>query len=697
MTIGVGKGTIIALILLGACVSLPIVLAGMENDRPMVMENPSPVGTPRTRIASAPPADDTLRFQGRVLDPEGKPVAGASIFVSHNFREYRPDPVAPRPRGISGADGQFSLEIKKADLPTSLYTEAWKWPLLIATAPGFAPGFQMRAETDGRWLIRMIRDDVAIEGRILNVDGQPVEGASARVISLSQHPSGSLEPFFAAIDAGRPATQTQGEILAVWESDDVAGSFSKVMTGPDGRFRLAGIGRERLAEVLIEGPTIESHIERVATRVMATRRAPERAFSFAPDRIYQGAKFEVVAGPTRLVTGLIRDAESGQPIEGALLTSNRPSDCRYVHAMTDAEGRYRLTGLHIRRDDIGERAEILVTPPPGQAYARGSFWLDDGRDTKAVTHDVALRKGIRIRGRTIDKATGKPLRAIVGYLTRAGNTHLREYPAISEVRTGVPDLLSDEDGRFELVGIPGPGVVTARIRDVRDAPYRMGVGAESIRDRSVIKGADVFVGGEGNWHIIGNFHVLAPIDPAPGIRELDLTLAFDAGSSIEATLVGPDDQPLAGAVVEGWFHFWDVPKGPLESATVKITGLAPGEERRILARHPALKLVGTKVIDGEAKGPVRIKLEPWGVVTGRIVDPDGQPRSKVTLTCNGAEPSEVLADADGRFRAEGVVPGAPFSMFVHSKNGRKVIKQVHEMTLAGGETKDLGDIEVDER
>ena len=45
-------------------------------------------------------------------------------------------------------------------------------------------------------------------------------------------------------------------------------------TGADGRFLIAGIGRERVATLEIQGPTIETVLVAVRTRPGATIRVP---------------------------------------------------------------------------------------------------------------------------------------------------------------------------------------------------------------------------------------------------------------------------------------------------------------------------------------------------------------------------------------------------------------------------------------
>ncbi len=60
---------------------------------------------------------------------------------------------------------------------------------------------------------------------------------------------------------------------------------SSVRTGPDGRFALRGIGRERVAELAVEGETIRTMEVTVLTRTGVSVKAPilSRRKSVDPD------------------------------------------------------------------------------------------------------------------------------------------------------------------------------------------------------------------------------------------------------------------------------------------------------------------------------------------------------------------------------------------------------------------------------
>ena len=62
---------------------------------------------------------------------------------------------------------------------------------------------------------------------------------------------------------------------------------------------------------------------------------------------YYGAQFGHVAEPSRPITGVVRDKDSGQPLAGVVVrgTGSLSEAYHFVQTTTDEEGRYRLVGL----------------------------------------------------------------------------------------------------------------------------------------------------------------------------------------------------------------------------------------------------------------------------------------------------------------------------------------------------------------
>src|SRR5262249_57827328 len=121
--------------------------------------------------------------------------------------------------------------------------------------------------------------------------------------------------------------------------------------------------------------------------------------------------------------------------------------------------------------------------------------------------------------------------------------------------------------------------------------------------------------------------------------------------------------------------------------------------------HKERKLVGHVVLRGDEKEPVTVHMEPWGVLTGRLVGDDGKPVAGVQLGWHypalpapglPPPPEPFTTAADGRFRVEGLTPGVKFAITLQGDKKKAMTYSAGE-ALAGlmiepGQTQDLGDV-----
>src|SRR5205823_2929534 len=90
-----------------------------------------------------------------------------------------------------------------------------------------------------------------------------------------------------------------------------------ITTDADGRFSIRGVGRERVIELKISGPTVQTKQISVLTRDLApfqvthARRSPDWGIT-----LYYGANFTHAAAPTKPVIGIVKDKDSGTPLDG---------------------------------------------------------------------------------------------------------------------------------------------------------------------------------------------------------------------------------------------------------------------------------------------------------------------------------------------------------------------------------------------
>lgn len=178
------------------------------------------------------------------------------------------------------------------------------------------------------------------------------------------------------------------------------------------------------------------------------------------------------------------------------------------------------------------------------------------------------------------------------------------------------------------------------------------------------------------------------------------TTLLDRGRSVKGKVVGPDGEPLAGARIEGLQESRIWSDEPLPSAEFLVEGIGRGASRDLLVYHEAKNLAGAHVIRADEGGPISVKLEPCGAVTGRLVASGGLPLSGVEMTCDvpfhdvnheaGSLPAPVKTGEDGRFRVEGLVPGRKYTFHIWKGNRVEVVAK--DIVAARGDTRDLGDV-----
>ena len=151
--------------------------------------------------------------------------------------------------------------------------------------------------------------DVPINGRVVDLEGRPIAGVKVRVGAATKAKGGDLSPWIEAVRRGEPPWVAYRQLEDDKEDDKEHKGF--VETDAQGRFRLGGLGAERVVRLSIEGPTIAYTRLDVVTRQIEPFPAQGFTNNFGPgtQTIY-GADFTYTAGPGRVVEGVVRDAKS---------------------------------------------------------------------------------------------------------------------------------------------------------------------------------------------------------------------------------------------------------------------------------------------------------------------------------------------------------------------------------------------------
>jgi hypothetical protein len=261
---------------------------------------------------------------------------------------------------------------------------------------------------------------------------------------------------------------------------------------------------------------------------------------------------------------------------------------------------------------------------------------------------------------------------------------------------------ADENGEYKIVVIPGRGILGARFGN---ETYRLGVGIDKIKGLKMESPG--LVRARPSSLTPTNYHTLVEVNPKEGDESVTTDIEFDRGRTLKGKLVGPDGEPVAGALMMGaedQFQTWS--HQPLPSAEFEVHALGSEDKRGLLFYHEGKGLAGAYVVAPDEEGPVTVRLERCGTLTGRLVD-DGLPLAGVQMTCDrpyeggdsrfekGSLPVPIKTDKDGRFRVSGLVPGLKYSLRVW-KGVMIAGTPVKDMIIGAGETKDLGDVKVGE-
>ncbi len=654
--------------------------------------------SPRETKAAVPqpglnPVDPSgkVTVSGRVLAPDGRPVPGAKIYrtpFTGNLRRSYPS----HEFATTGPDGHFEfLADKKAELTHQDEKYLFERTVVTAAAPSFGVAWVEVLE-DGRSddLTLQLVDDEPITGQIVGLEGKPVPGATLQVLEIRAAAGEDLGPWLEAVKAKkRLGKALEGENLA-----RVTIALSpKVATDAEGRFQLTGMGRNRLVMVQLDGPKIVSEHLNILTR-------PGEAISVVeferPSRVtttYYGANFRHAAAPTKPIVGVVRDKDTKLPLAGITIRShklaNNPVGGNHiVQTTTDAQGRYRLTGM-----PKGEGNFIQVVPGRDQPYLISLVGKDvpDSPGLDPVTADIELKRGIWIEGRITDKVTGKPLLGHVSYFAQPNNANTNDYAprGIVYSRAG-----TNEDGSYRVAGMPGPGfVVVDYERDYLRATQR----------------DDEFGVKETFFPTVElpliNYIAVARVDAATGVESVKRDVTLDPGWTFTGTVLGPDGQPLAGTWGIGLTGYW-WERDRIKTAEFTVSGFNPHRPRDLLFQQPEKGLAGVARPPKDKGNSITVKLQPGAAVTGRLVDSDGRPRASVALEVSVhskegpawpawsrySAPEDIKTDREGRFRIDALLPGYEFRLSERNDNRRGDLR--FGDGLGSGQTKDLGDVQI---
>jgi RNA polymerase sigma factor (sigma-70 family) len=675
-------GTLTTVGLMGPALARP----AQEDQPPAQARKPEQPQNAKPEDAEPKPAPGRMFVVGRVLDPQGRPVPNATAMVCAGSEALGKLPgrsgVNLVPIGDARADGSGRFRLDAPRTSSSWYHNV----SAVAIAPGYGVGWvAVNPDADQPAAEITLQAEHAIHGRFFDVQGRPVPGVTISVSTV--HPV--QLPELVTLSSAR----ADGIVNFWWTDANNYPAWPKpVTTDAEGRFTLRGVGRNQ--------------------RVNLTARHPQFALQRLDVETDGGADskpMKLALEPAKIITGRVTYGDTGKPVPHAQLCVAPKGPMAYFE--TDAEGRFRVN------PPPDERYFVAAWPPTGQPYLALTRRLDWPKGAVEQSLDLALPRGVTIRGRVTIEGSGQPVAgATVQFLTR------RVVSGNAESQSGSPMLETAADGCFHMGALPGPGwlLVMAASEDYVLQP---------ISSR-LISGA-----GPDGRRTYSHAHVPLDLKPSDTNKEVHVTLR--PGMTVRGQVVGPDGQPARDAWIVsriimnsrgfpskiwvGDYHE-TAPDGHFE-----IHGLDPNADVPVHFLDPKRKLGATAIFSGKSStgGPVTVRLEACGTARARIVDPEGKPivgplpsrtftmvitpglphtpaneKAGLVAADENAQPVDRInyehppaSDAAGRLTLPALIPGAIYRITDRTRRQEAIRPQVRkEFTVKPGETLDLGDI-----
>lgn len=678
-------------------------------------EPPTPAGdTPRAQAAAKAPAEkpaDAVTVRGCVLDPDGKPIQRARLYwprVPKTEPKDEDDIEMPQ-RGQTDSKGRFKIELPRSDIKPD-------WNLaLIAAADGYGMAWAEwpAIKAGGELTLRLVKDQ-PIEGRVVTSEGKPVAGVRVTIDTLGAMREGKVDAFITAWKREWHLAMNQMERMFM----PLGKILTPVKTDPNGYFRIAGVGAERLVVLQLRGSGIAQEVlyvvnragfdaasvnKAVLDRIPAEFRRPGN-----PPLLY-GPKITFVVPASRRIGGTVREAGRGKPIAGYTIHVGVGYGFG-ITSVSDKEGHYQLNGVPKVKQYL-----LSAEPPAGTSWLRSGARIDDTEGVQPLMVDFTVARGIVLSGKVLDETTGKGVKGSMRFVPLPGNTFANN-PGYDSFKYERLSTLVDSKGRFKLAVIPGPGVVIFQanggemVNGQAVNPYKHAEFDAKDREHVKITESDdgaYFTVIDNSIEGLSIQNAVKYLDLAPNAGTAQCELFVQRGQTMTVKIEDTDGKPPKGTtiakVTDGW------PGAiPVKDATCTVFALDPKKPRRLLFYHAQRNLAGALTVRGDEKEPPVARLNPTGSVTGRVLDREGQPiaGADVDLSSPDADARELYrqldqrrkmihTDKDGRFRIEGIVPDVKFHLNIFQ--GRTFLvgePRIGARQVKPGETLDLGDVRV---
>ncbi len=410
-------------------------------------------------------------------------------------------------KAATGSDGKFDFSVNSDVLFGT------RWLRIVAVKPGFGLAWIEVEDLKkiANLTLKLVADDLPIDGRIANLEGRPVVGATVQVVSIATFANDDPKPYVELLktDERRASNfRFQSSLGEVPQAPSAA-------TDEQGHFRLTGIGRHRRANLTIVGRSIaDTRLQVLTDPFEATFKIPLTRESSHP---VHGARFTHFVRPSRLVVGIVTDAQSGRPVEGVRVS--QLDGCS--PATTDPLGRFKLDGCA-----KADKYKLFAIPPDQSSYFSGSLTARDQPGLSPLEVQLQVYPAIPLSGRVIETISRRPVPAEIQYFPLYPNAYVRKGMYGSEIHSLGPSgrSFSKPDGSFAIGIAPGPGRLIRVVGKENYEPAR--VDAEAFfKQRGVPYQPDLSPDGSRDFLTVAlgkDLHISVPQHQFQGIALLNV-------------------------------------------------------------------------------------------------------------------------------------------------------------------------------
>lgn len=632
-----------------------------------------------------------LTVSGRVVDANGKPMAGTQVIVAASERGRSCRPIGiymknglPYMTEVIGPvmtdqEGRYRIEVPKSP---SGYREG-----LDVYAAAKKHGYAMKQlgwKSDQIADLQLSEEHV-VRGRVVDLKGQPIADATIRVLLDDPGKDQKRDGWWRnALRAWHPHG------LDIWRT---------TQADDKGRFLVRGLNAEKVALQFEEDNSTSHH------------------HSFDTYPVKDIKSVTVALSPAKRLFGVITYADSGKPVVGAKIVTigDHLLDPRWTETQTDEMGRYSINAFAIDSFSGRDLHILNIFPPEGAPYMVHQENLPVSRAARREV-DIKLQRGVLVHGKVVDAASGEP---IAGARIQCSAAFINAVSVESSEPSRLLVAISKQDGSYQLPVPKESSLLYVMAPTLDYVPQEISRGE---LERGKLGGRRIFADATLKLELDGSeTEKSLDIELRPGAT-LRCKVVDGEGKAVEFFVAtSPSYNPIG-------YHFKEPALFEGRNGLLELPGCDPTKEHVVSIFDYQNRQGTTVVLDGsDAEKPRTVQLEACGKATARLIDENGEPiggytprlgyviNEGVVRTGNHAESplkldygaiswiqpgwkgdQQVVSDANGMITFPELIPGLPYEFFwfpeIKRADDLPLNAPMYTFSVKAGEHKELGDV-----